>query len=137
MNLNDGENEYSACAYLYKTLPRNTNLRGAKDDTSCEQMFSRDCVDALTDRAATVANWMVQNPTLGPYSNLTPPILAPICLRIQEDIGIVEDNMPAECRPYFYAGDQTASSANSDREYPTIDEWSKLATEVNGKYQDD
>lgn len=40
--------------------------------------------------------------------------------------------MPAECRPYFYAGDQLDLSANSDREYPTIDEWGKDAMKVTG-----
>ena len=110
----------------------NNNLRGQDDDTTCEQMLSKKCVEALTERAATIADWMVTNPTLRPYSNLTPPILAPICLRIQEDIGAVEDSMPAGCRPYFWAGDQSGSSANSDREYPTIDEWGKDAMKAIG-----
>ncbi len=93
-------------------------------------MLSKECVDALTERAATVAQYLVQNPTLGPYSNLTSPILAPICLQIQGDLGVVRDSMRAECRPYFFAGDQLDSSANSDREYPAIDEWGKDAIRV-------
>ena len=70
IDLNSGE-VFSACAYLYKDLPRNTLLRGQGDDTTCEQMLSRKCVEEITMRAATTAQWLVQNPTLGPSSNLT------------------------------------------------------------------
>ena len=71
VDLNDGELGYSACAYLYTQLPANTNLRGQEDDTTCEQMLSKSCVQELTKRAELTAQYLVQNPTLGPYSNLT------------------------------------------------------------------
>ena len=71
VDLNNGENGFSACAWIIKAIPQNTNLRGQDDDTTCTQMLSRDCVNDLNSRAEMVAQWMVANPTLGPYSNLT------------------------------------------------------------------
>lgn len=71
INLMDGDNGYSACAFIFKGLPYNTNLRGQKDDTSCTQMFSEKCVEAITWRAAETARWLVSSPTQGPFSNLT------------------------------------------------------------------
>lgn len=71
IDLMDGDNGYSACAFIFKGLPYNTNLRGQKDDTSCTQMFSEKCVEAITWRAAETARWLVSNPTQGPFSNLT------------------------------------------------------------------
>jgi hypothetical protein len=35
VNLNDGVNPFSACAYVFKTLPENTIRRGQNDDTTC------------------------------------------------------------------------------------------------------
>ena len=71
IDLNNGDNSFSACAYLYKLIPDNTNLRGQEDDSTCEQMLSSNCVEELTKRASLTAQYLVQNPTLGPYSNLT------------------------------------------------------------------
>ena len=71
VNLNDGSNSYSSCAYILKQLPENTIRRGQDDDTSCHQMLSKDCVEAITSRIAYTAQWLVQTPTLGPFNNLT------------------------------------------------------------------
>ena len=71
INLNNGENSFSACAYIFKGLPENTIRRGQDDDTSCTTMLSKKCVDAITSRAAETAKWLVLNPTYGPFSNLT------------------------------------------------------------------
>lgn len=71
VNLNDGSNPFSARAYVLKTLPENTIRRAQDDDTSCEQTLSKNCVAALTTRAANIAQWLVANPSLGPFSNLT------------------------------------------------------------------
>lgn len=71
VELTNGRNDYSACAYIFKSLPYNTMLRGQDDDTSCEQMLSKECIAAITSRAAETARWLVQSPTQGPFSNLT------------------------------------------------------------------
>lgn len=71
INLSDGDNGFSACAYIFKGLPYNTMLRGQQDDSSCTQTLSEKCVKAITWRAAETAKWLVQNPTQGPFSNLT------------------------------------------------------------------
>lgn len=45
-NLNDGTNEYSACAFLFKDLPENTIRRDQADEGACEQTLSSQCVYA-------------------------------------------------------------------------------------------
>ena len=70
VDLNSGE-VFSACAYVYKNLPANTLRRGQQDDGTCVQMLSKSCVEEITTRAALTAQYLVQTPTLGPYSNLT------------------------------------------------------------------
>lgn len=71
VDVTNGSNDYAACAYIFKKMPYNTMLRGQNDDGSCEQMLSEQCIAAITSRAAETAKWLVQNPTQGPYSNLT------------------------------------------------------------------
>lgn len=71
IDLTDGSNGFSACAYIFKDLPYNTMLRGQDDDGSCEQTLSKECIAAISWRAAETAQWLVANPTQGPYSNLT------------------------------------------------------------------
>ncbi len=71
VDLNDYENPYSACAFVFKSLPFNTILRGQGDDGTCEQTLSKKCISDLTDRAALTATWLTANPTIGPFSNLT------------------------------------------------------------------
>lgn len=71
VDLNNGDNPFSSCAYIIRSLPENTIRRGQDDDTSCEQMLSKSCVEEITWRASQTARWLVQNPTYGPFSNLT------------------------------------------------------------------
>ncbi|KAJ9606929.1 hypothetical protein H2200_008940 [Cladophialophora chaetospira] len=100
-DLNNGGNPYSACAFSFKGLPQNTIERGQHDDGTCTQMLSQKCVAALEEVAANSAKWLVQNPTVGPYSNLTPPILEPICQQI------------SECAPYFDDGSPLYPTLNT------------------------
>lgn len=124
IDLTDGSNSYSACAYVFKGLPYNTMLRGQHDDTSCTQMLSEKCVKAITWRAAETARWLVSSPTQGPFSNLTvsrlsnwirvtanmqqPPILSPICQDIFQGVGVGGEGsfnpFPKECVPFFDDG---------------------------------
>ena len=62
---------FSACAFVFRYLPENTIRRGQDDDGSCEQTLSRKCVQQLSERAEETAYWLVANPTVGPFSNLT------------------------------------------------------------------
>jgi hypothetical protein len=119
-DLNDGTNPYSACAYIIKQIPENTNRLGQDDPTNCESTLSQSCINALTHQAEETAKWLVQDPTLGPYSNLTPPILGPICTQIKGQLE-GEDTMPSQCRPYFYKGN-TKDLPDPDVEYPVFDE---------------
>ena len=118
IDLYDGANGFSACAFQFGNLPLNTIERGQDDDGSCYQTFSPACVTALTDQVARFAQWQTSSYTGGPYSNLTPPILGYVCGNIQAAIGSysgngpVEHAFPAECQPYFQHGSDP--SPNTD-----------------------
>ena len=112
IDLYDGSNGFSGCAFAFGNLPLNTIERGQDDDGSCHQTFSEACVTALTNQVAEYAQWQVNTATGGPYSNLTPPILGYVCGNIQAAIGEYSGNgpvqsaFPAECKPYFDNGSE-------------------------------
>src|SRR2546423_12177253 len=61
INLYDGSNGFSACAFSFGALPINTIERGQNDDGSCYQTFSQACVTALTDQVANFAHWQTSS----------------------------------------------------------------------------
>ena len=120
VNFDNGSNPYSACAFQFGALPENTLRRGQKDDGSCEQTFSKDCVLALTDKAALIAQYLTSDYTPGPYSNLTPPVLGGICGIIQAGLGqanVAGNAFPSACRPYFDDGTDQWPSSNAVGEF--------------------
>jgi hypothetical protein len=110
INLYDGSNGFSGCAFIFGDLPTNTIERGQDDDGSCYQTFSEACVTALTEKVAIFAEWQTSSYTGGPYSNLTPPVLDYVCGNIKGAIGMysgsgpVNNAFPAERQPYFDEG---------------------------------
>lgn len=130
IHLDYGGNYYSACAYIFKGLPSNTIRRGQQDDGSCTQTLSKKCVLKLTNLAALNAGWLIGDPGGGPYSNLTPPVLATICDKISNGFGTINqgpqkrdtqtlNTFPRECDAFFKNGYQF---------YPSIDKLGVLSS---------
>lgn len=115
INLYTGSNLYSACAIVFSSFPNNTNRLGQDDNGNCEQTLSSACIDKLTKKLATFAQYQVAMPaTIGPYNNLTnadgSSMLPAICSNIAGDVGgwNIGDTgdanvIPSECQPYMYS----------------------------------
>ena len=56
-----GDLEFSACAYVFESLPDNLIRRGQSDDGSCDMTFSKECVAALTVQAANTGSYLTAN----------------------------------------------------------------------------
>jgi hypothetical protein len=115
VNLDDGNNPFSACGMLFTDLPANTRERGQSDDGSCNQTLDPNCISALTSKASAIAMSLTADCTPGANSNCS---IAEVCPTIFTQLGTQAAFVP-ECVPYFDIGNnnQAWPSANVTGEY--------------------